>query len=568
MNGNWSASLPGDCPVESTGPRHRHASAVAAWLRTTRLATMTRRIMRWMKRDGRWWGTSLFVHFTLVVCLGFLLGVITRPAVLNTAPAFETTIGDESSTSPFDLADAGGKPAGAGNDDDEPAAGEPPSGNESENEIVWEGISGALASSDRSVQSSIAAQAVSTEGPAAAASLEGAADLRFLGLAGAGVRSQFNSGIVGSFAGRGKGARGGWLQQGGGSAQSEDAVVRGLRWLSAHQSQDGSWHFDLKIGPCEGRCRDSGTETSSTAATALALLAYLGHGETSTEGDFQQQVNRGLYYLISRMKDTQQGGDLREGTMYAQGLATMALAEAVALTGDHSLEAYAQKAVDFIVSAQEKRGGGWRYEPQMPGDTTVTGWQLLALKSAQTAHLRVPRHTLYKAMQFLDSVQYDHGARYTYLPPQGHYSTSSRQSELRDQTTTSVGLLCRIYGGWLREHPALKDGVGYLTRWGPSRDDLYYDYYAAQVMHHWGGETWRNWMYPLREHLIRTQATEGHESGSWNFTGGHAARGGRLYNTTMAIMTLEVYYRHLPLLDAVDQTERNVTKTEISKPLQ
>jgi hypothetical protein len=89
-----------------------------------------------------------------------------------------------------------------------------------------------------------------------------------------------------------------------------------------------------------------------------------------------------------------------------------------------------------------------------------------------------------------------------------------------------------------------------LGRLGPSRDDLYYDYYATQVMHHWGGEPWNTWNGQLRDYLIRTQATQGHESGSWNFLGGQAARGGRLYNTAMAIMTLEVYYRYLPILDA------------------
>ena len=96
----------------------------------------------------------------------------------------------------------------------------------------------------------------------------------------------------------------------------------------------------------------------------------------------------------------------------------------------------------------------------------------------------------------------------------------------------------------------MRDGVSILGRWGPSRDDLYYDYYATQVMHHWGGEPWQKWNSQLRDHLIHTQAADGHESGSWNLPGGQSARGGRLYNTAMAIMTLEVYYRHLPLLDA------------------
>ncbi|HWB11825.1 MAG TPA: hypothetical protein VG826_21525 [Pirellulales bacterium] len=541
MNGNWSASLRGDRLLEPTAA---HSAVAVLGRLASRAATACRWLLRWAKTDGRWWGTSLFIHLTFVVCLGFVLGIVARPVVFNTTPSFETTVdGPEDGSAPFDLAGTGG-PLGSGND--EAAAGEPPLGAESD--VVWSAIAGALAESDRAERSGVATHAVFADGPVAASSVEEGADMRFLGLSGAGSKwGRFNAGVIGSLGGRGAGTRGGWLKRGGGSERSEGAVDRGLRWLTAHQFADGSWRFDLKLPPCEGRCRDSGSEPSTTAATALALLAYLGHGETTTEGDYQDQVKRGLHYLTSRMKE---GGDLREGTMYAQGLATMALAEACAMTGDLSLAAYAQKAVDFIIAAQDKKGGGWRYEPQMPGDTTVTGWQLLALKSAQTARLRVPYHTLYQAMRFLDSVQYDHGARYTYLPPSGQYaSASSRGSELRDQTTTAVGLLCRIYAGWQRDHTALRDGVGILGRWGPSKDDLYYDYYATQVMHHWGGEPWQKWNSQLREHLIRTQATDGHESGSWNLPGGQSARGGRLYNTAMAIMTLEVYYRHLPLVD-------------------
>ena len=549
MSGNSLASLDRNRPVSPAGERSRCAAIRENWWQSSRLVAAGHLLVRWLANDGRWWGTSLVLHFLLVIVLGLILGASTRPAISGSAPGFETTINDDSPTAPFELANSAETVSGDWGDGDESAEGEPPPGNASDAELVRGGIARTLAGNEEPLQLRVVAQATSTTGPVAA-SLEGV-EARFLGLTGAGVRSGgFNSGVIGSFAGRGKGARGGWLGKGGGSAQSENAVARGLRWLAAHQSPDGSWHFDLEVGPCEGRCHDSGTEPSTTAATSLALLAFLGHGETDTEGDYQEQVRRGLYYLTGRMRDTSQGGDFREGTMYAQGLSAMALAEACALCSDRSLEGYAQKAVDFIVAAQDKKGGGWRYEPQMPGDTTVTGWQLLALKSAQLARLRVATHTLHLAMQFLDSVQYDRGARYTYQPPKGHYSGSSpRQNEIRDQTTTSVGLLCRIYGGWPRDHAALREGVAVLAHLGPSRDDLYYDYYATQVMHHFGGEQWQDWNSQLRDYLVTTQASQGHESGSWNFHGGQAGRGGRLYNTAMATMTLEVYYRHLPLYE-------------------
>jgi hypothetical protein len=351
--------------------------------------------------------------------------------------------------------------------------------------------------------------------------------------------------VTGALGGRGKGDRARLVSAGGGTPGSEDAVSRGLRWLQAHQLPSGGWCFDLKQGPCEGRCRDSGGEPSTTGATALALLAYLGRGETHLEGDYQDTVQRGLYYLTAQMKILPQGGDLRGeggGTMYSHGIATIALCEAYAMTQDKALEPFAQKAIDYIAYAQDPRGGGWRYEPQRPGDTTVTGWQIMALKSGQMAYLRVPYETIERASRFLDSVQLDNGARYGYLP---------RSKDGKELTTTSVGLLCRMYTGWPKDRPALQKGVHVLAREGPSMigsmSNIYYNYYATQIMHHYGGEAWETWNTQMRDFLTRTQATEGHESGSWYFDGGQAQKGGRLYVTAMAIMTLEVYYRHLPL---------------------
>jgi hypothetical protein len=77
---------------------------------------------------------------------------------------------------------------------------------------------------------------------------------------------------------------------------------------------------------------------------------------------------------------------------------------------------------------------------------------------------------------------------------------------------------------------------------------MYYNYYATQVMFHYGGEPWKKWNNTLRDRLVAAQAKEGHARGSWHFTGDHgAASGGRLYSTTLAAMTLEVYYRYMPI---------------------
>ena len=320
------------------------------------------------------------------------------------------------------------------------------------------------------------------------------------------------------------------------SDASEEAVERGLRWLAAHQNRDdGSWNFNLHKGPCRGSCRNSGTVPSTTGATALALAPFLGAGYTHLEGQHQETVRRGLYYLRSRALVMSEGADLQEGTMYAQGLSAIVLSEAYAMTKDESFAGVAQKALDFIDYAQDKRGGGWRYTPGEPGDTTVTGWQLMAIKSGQLAGLTVSSPSVHLVDRFLSSVQSEEGAKY------GYTDKTPREG------TTAVGLLCRMYLGWPRSHPPLEAGVGYLSEWGPLQDNIYYNYYATQVMCHWGGPLWEEWNVKMRDGLVATQATNGHEAGSWFFQGKHTDPGGRLCSTALAVMTLEVYYRYMPL---------------------
>ncbi len=342
-----------------------------------------------------------------------------------------------------------------------------------------------------------------------------------------------------AFEGRGAGkAR--LLAEAGGTEGSEQAVARALEWLAAHQFPDGSWSFNHQLAPnCRGQCRNPGELADARiGATALALLPFLGAGQTHRQGKYRQQVQAGLYYLVNRMKVGPEGGSLFEpgGNMYSHGLAAIALTEAYAMTRDKGLYGPAQQALNFICYAQDPVGGGWRYQPRQPGDTSVVGWQLMALKSGHMAYLRVPPITIQRASRFLDSVQANDGANYGYTDPgQG-------------PGTTAIGLLCRMYLGWPKDHPALERGVRWLAERGPSKTDMYYNYYATQVLRHMEGDLWKKWNNEIRDWLVNTQAREGHERGSWWVNGGHQTdKGGRLYVTCMATMILEVYYRHMPI---------------------
>ena len=331
----------------------------------------------------------------------------------------------------------------------------------------------------------------------------------------------------GELAGRSQKARGAMLASQGGTAASELAVNSGLKWIAKHQRPDGSWSFKHGLD-------DPGAIDNPAGATGLALLAFLGGGHTHKSGDYQKQVTGGLAFLGSKMTPT---GDVRMGAdMYTQGICTIALCEAYALSKDKNLRQPTQMAINFIVNAQDPAGGGWRYQPGQKGDTSIVGWQVMALKSAKIAKLQVPAKTIGKATFYLNFVQAENGAKYGYDAPGA------------GPATTAVGLLCQMYLGWTPKNQGLVKGVEFLSATGPQPANIYFDYYATQVLHHWGGEPWTKWNNVMREYLVTTQEKSGSATGSWKPLAGHDdISGGRHYRTCLSVMTLEVYYRHLPI---------------------
>lgn len=337
-----------------------------------------------------------------------------------------------------------------------------------------------------------------------------------------------------AYAGRRGDARSRGAADRGGTRGSEEAVDRGLAWIARHQAVDGSWRFDLSGCRCDGGCRDPGSVTSTTAATGLALLPFLGAGHTHLEGDYQETVSRGLYYLMSQMRFTPRGGDLSEGTMYGHGTATIALAEALGMTRDEMLVPYVRDAVRFITTAQHEHSGGWRYLPAQPGDMTVTAWQLAALRSAALAGVPVPSPTMDGVRRFLDRVQFQQGESYGYQSPHPRPGTSA------------IGLLCRLYTRWPNE-AAIDRGLGALAKPGPAPDAVYLNFYLSQALMQRDHPLWPKWNARNRDHLVARQERHGHESGSWFFADRETSSGGRLAHTALATLTLEVYYRLLPI---------------------
>ena len=227
--------------------------------------------------------------------------------------------------------------------------------------------------------------------------------------------------------------------------------------------------------------------------------------------------------------------------MYGHGLATIALSEAYGLTGDAQVGRAAQGAVNFILNAQNRQDGGWRYNPGDPGDTCVLGWQLTALKSAHMAGLNVGGAAFSNAGKFLDSVSIRGGTEYGYQP-----------AAASSPTMTAVGLLGRQYLGAKRrrshahrrqevldESPARREPVQHL---------LLVLWHAGHAQHE--RERVGTWDRKIRNILVRTQVRNADQcaNGSWDPAKDVWGRqGGRVMTTSLAVLTLETYYRFLPI---------------------
>jgi hypothetical protein len=333
--------------------------------------------------------------------------------------------------------------------------------------------------------------------------------------------------------GREAGAKKALLAAYGGNATTEEAVRMGLDWLAKNQMNDGSWSL---TGPYS----EGGGVENKVSATAMALLAFQGAGHTHQEGDFKKQVAKGWEALLKMQ--TPDGLFESESALhhrlYAQAQATIAVCEIYGMTKDEKFRLPAQKALDFAHKAQAPEGG-WRYEPKIDSDTSVTGWYVMALQSGMMAGLEVQSPALDKINQFLDKASLEDGSRYCYKP--GMEATL---------TMTAEGLLCRQYLGWKHSDPRLKAGIDYVLANPVNYNDqnVYYWYYATQAAHHMDGDEWNRWNMVMRQAVPTAQTKTGAERGSWSPSGDRwGSHGGRLYVTCLSIYMLEVYYRHLPI---------------------
>jgi hypothetical protein len=367
----------------------------------------------------------------------------------------------------------------------------------------------------------------------------------------------------------------------GGDSNTEASVELALGWLARAQSRDGSWiaaahgagreASNRSPGP-DGEYRHNAGQKANTAMTGLALLAFLGAGNTHLEGTYKENVLAGLKYLISQQLPS---GDLsgrdqvgREPTvryarMYSHGMASLALTEAYGMTGDAALRPAIQAACQYSLNAMNPTTGGWRYEfpTNDPGDTSQFGWQAMLLTSASNNQvISLAPGTRILMQRFLDSVSTGRsGGLAAYRPRVNGALTPDHATP----SMTAEAAASRLLLGLPYSASAAEETQRMLLRQlpGQSEENLYYWYYATIAMFQlkggmnpsephsaeMGNAAWSQWNNALKHQLCASQVTTGPQQGSWNPTCIWGSYGGRVYSTALACMCLEVYYRYLPV---------------------
>jgi hypothetical protein len=331
--------------------------------------------------------------------------------------------------------------------------------------------------------------------------------------------------ISGIMRGRTAAGRAEGLAKFGGNNITEGAVMRALEWLKNNQNADGSWNDKSKVGN-----------------TGLAILTFLAHGETPASDKYGATVEKGIQYLVADMNDN---GRFKGGSghyVYDHAIATYALADSYSMTRVPILKVKLEKAVDVIIKGQQK-GGGWDYGYNAASDrndSSVSGWQVQALKAAVIAGASNPGllEALNKSLDGLRSLQSMDSGMFGYTSPGG-----------KNHGLTAVGVLAFQFVGQ-KESPEAKKGLVALreaqANYAAHGWPFYAWYYITQAKFNEGGADWKAWNPQIAKLLVSTQ----NKDGSWLApagAGGHGETGqGKTYATTLAALSLQVYYRLLP----------------------
>ena len=367
-------------------------------------------------------------------------------------------------------------------------------------------------------------------------------------------------GAGGAFGGR-RGGRRGLRRRYGGQGTAE-AVDLGLDWLARHQTpEDGYWDCDGFSEQCKNNiCDGKGYPLYDPGITGLSLLAFLGAGYTHQAGKYKKKVGDAIKYL-KRVQDPEGCFGTQTGHfMYSHACCLLSMAEAYGMSNSPLLRRPVEKGLAFLYKAQNPNPSGtgklaWRYTVQ-PGDndTSVTGWCVMALKSAKACGLEVAQGAFEGAKVWVDQMTDQATGRCGYVQsgvsPVRAPGRMEKWPTSKSEAITAVAMLTRVFCG---EDPEKSKPIAQgadlclerLPNWKDDGSiDQYYWYYGTLAMFQVGGPKWGKWNKAMKKAIVDHQRKTGCERGSWDPVGPWGEDGGRVYSTAVMTMCLEVYYRY------------------------
>ncbi len=307
------------------------------------------------------------------------------------------------------------------------------------------------------------------------------------------------------------------------TAAQKVAVEKGLGWLATRQS---------------GTNFSQSGYSNHAGITALAGLAFMQAGNLPGRGRYGKEVQRCLDFILASC--TESGlvtNDAGSSPMYGHGFATLFLGEVYGMTGDENVKEKLQRAVRLIQRTQNPEGG-WRYQPvPYDADISVTICEVMALRAARDAGIKVEKEVIDKSIQYVRHCQNQDGG-FSYTANNGGSGGSGFPR-------SAAGIASLYYAG-IFEGNEIERGLNYLKQFTPragtaqqNEGHYYYgNYYAVQAMFLAGGDYWASWYPAIRDELI------GRQNGA---TGAWAGDFSEEYATSMALIILQMPNRYLPV---------------------
>lgn len=350
--------------------------------------------------------------------------------------------------------------------------------------------------------------------------------------------------------------------------QVDASVHRGLDWLATRQQSDGSFE-SIDLG--------------QPAVTSFCLMAFLSQGESPVDGKYKQQLTKAIDFIADQQKPngllavvapqevpiprsfisslTSARARMGVAAAYNHAISGLALSEAYGQCSPEQskrLTPVLEKAVAATLQLQRwpkddrHDEGGWRYLTEYPGsaqaDLSVSGWQLMFLRSAKNAGFDVPDKSIDAAVKYVGNCFLKEADLQVHTYEVGRI-------DMRTRATAGAGVLALAHAGkngsqeaiasgeWILKHD-FSDYNQVTAAHAPQIADRYH--YGAvvcsQAMFQLGGKYWKQFFPPLVNALLKNQKSDG----SWP-PEQRDQQFGNCYSTALSVLALSVPDQILPI---------------------